>query len=490
MNKPEARHRLAAILAADAAGYSRLMTEDDRATLAALDAARSVFRMHIEEQGGRVIDTAGDSVLASFETATGAVGAALAVQRKLSTAAPSFPDAVRLSFRIGVHLGDVLEKADGSVYGDGVNIAAGLQALCKPGSVMISQAVHGAIASRIRNGFDDVGEHAVKNIVHPVRASTSAPTLPKGRSPPHRFGRYAVLPEKRQLLIDGEAAPLDRRAFDLLLALIERRHRVVSRNELADLVWPGRGVENNNLGGHVRALHKLLGPSVIATVPGRGYRFIPALDEDDASSFESMPDSPHSQAASLPEPSVPKPFAPPCAPPTLFGRENDLAALNHLLTKHRHVTVVGAGGIGKSSLALAATHVRHAANRDGAVWVELAQILDPALLASTLAQALGLPVSSGADPLRLLVGALVSTRMLIVLDNAEHLVEAVACLAAAVLARAPDIRLLVTSQVALKVDGERIFRLGALACPETGTTAAKAIGLWRGGVVCRSGAGG
>jgi class 3 adenylate cyclase len=81
MNEPEARHRLAAILAADAAGYSRVMAEDDRVALATLDAARAVFRRHIEAQGGRVIDTAGDSVLASFETATGAVRAALAIQR-------------------------------------------------------------------------------------------------------------------------------------------------------------------------------------------------------------------------------------------------------------------------------------------------------------------------------------------------------------------------------------------------------------------------
>jgi adenylate cyclase len=170
MNEPEARHRLTAILAADAAGYSRAMAEDDRLALATLDAARVVFRGHIEAEGGRVIDTAGDSVLASFETATGAVRAALAIQRKLPAPAHGKGNAARLSFRIGVHLGDVLEKADGSVYGDGVNIAARLQALCDPGGVVVSQAVYGAIASLIRDGFDDAGEQAMKNIPHPVRA--------------------------------------------------------------------------------------------------------------------------------------------------------------------------------------------------------------------------------------------------------------------------------------------------------------------------------
>ena len=288
MNEPEARHRLAAILAADAAGYSRAMVEDDRVALTTLDAARAVFRTHIEAQGGRVIDTAGDSVLASFETATGAVRAAVAIQRKLSTPVHGQRNATRLSFRIGVHLGDVLEKADGSIYGDGVNIAARLQALCEPGGVMVSQAVHGAVASRIRGGFDDAGEQTMKNISHPVRAFR---LHAKPSSSTHRFGRYAVLPQERQLLIDGKAAPLGEYAFELLLALIERRERVVSRNELADLVWPGRVVADDTLAVQMRTLRKLLGPGLIATVPGRGYRFVLALDEDGESSSESIPES-------------------------------------------------------------------------------------------------------------------------------------------------------------------------------------------------------
>ena len=388
MSEPEARHRLAAILAADAAGYSRVMAEDDRVALATLDAARVVFRRHIEAQGGRVIDTAGDSVLASFETATGAVRAALAIQRKLSIPAHDQRNAARLSFRIGVHLGDVLEKADGSVYGDGVNIAARLQALCEPGGVMVSQAVHGAVASRIRGGFDDAGEQTMKNIPHPVRAFR---LRAEARSPTHRFGRYAVLPQERQLLIDGKPAPLGEHAFDLLLALIERRQVVVSRNELADLVWPGGVVDDNTLAVQMRTLRKLLGPDLIATVPGRGYRFVPPLEEDGESSAASVRDAAHSPAAVVPEPPGPKPFAPPGAPPTLLGRDDDLVALDHLLTQHRHVTVLGAGGIGKTSLALAAAHARRHAQRDGAAWVDLSSISEPALVCAVVARALKLP---------------------------------------------------------------------------------------------------
>ena len=170
INPTGLRQRLAAILAADAAGYSRLMAQDERATVAALDAARALFRTSIETHQGRVIDMAGDSVLAVFETAAGAVSAALEVQPALDALAAGVPADRRMRFRIGVHLGDVIEKADGSVYGDGVNIAARLEGLAVPGGITISDAVQGAVRNRIAASFEDLGEQQVKNIVDPVRA--------------------------------------------------------------------------------------------------------------------------------------------------------------------------------------------------------------------------------------------------------------------------------------------------------------------------------
>jgi adenylate cyclase len=164
------KQRLVAILAADAAGYSRLMAGDDRATVAALDTARAVFRRHVEGNQGRVIDMAGDSVLAVFETAAGAVAAALAIQQEIGASAEAVPEDRRMRFRIGVHLGDVIEKADGTVYGDGVNIAARLQGLAEPGGVTLSDMVHGAVRDRIKATFEDAGEHSVKNIPRVVRA--------------------------------------------------------------------------------------------------------------------------------------------------------------------------------------------------------------------------------------------------------------------------------------------------------------------------------
>ena len=175
MQTPDLRSRLLAILAADAAGYSRLMSLDERGTVAALDAARAVFREHIALHGGRVIDTAGDSVLAVFDSAAGAVTAALAAQRDLAGLATGLPEDRCMHFRIGVHLGDVIEKADGTVYGDGVNIAARLQGLAEPGGITLSDSILHAVKGKVAASFEDQGEQAVKNIADPVRAYRARP---------------------------------------------------------------------------------------------------------------------------------------------------------------------------------------------------------------------------------------------------------------------------------------------------------------------------
>ena len=196
MSGSDLRHRLAAVLAADAAGYSRLMAADAPATVLALDAARTVFRAQIEANLGRVIDMAGDSVLAVFDTAAGAAGAAITIQRELGAALGATPEDRRMRFRIGVHLGDLIEKPDGTVYGDGVNIAARLQALAEPGGVLVSDAVHGAVRGKIGADFIDRGEQAVKNIAHPVRAYT---LLSAG--PPTATAPMLRLPDKPSLAV-------------------------------------------------------------------------------------------------------------------------------------------------------------------------------------------------------------------------------------------------------------------------------------------------
>lgn len=182
MTQASLTRRLAAILAADVVGYSQLMAKDDTATVNALDAARAVFRESVQANQGRVIDMAGDSVLAIFDTASGAVTAALLIQNKLSSASATQSADDRMQFRIGIHLGDVIEKTDGTVYGDGVNIAARLESLAKPGGVTISDIVYGAVRDTATAPFVDGGEHDVKNFSRPVHAYHALTTNQAGVS--------------------------------------------------------------------------------------------------------------------------------------------------------------------------------------------------------------------------------------------------------------------------------------------------------------------
>ena len=170
MTESQVTRRLAAVLAADVAGYSRLMEADEKATIATLDAYRLIFREHIEADRGRIVDTAGDSVLAVFETATGAVRAAIAIQERLQAANQPLPEDQRMQFRIGVNLGEIVGKPDGTIYGAGVNIAARLESLAAPGGVTISGAAFDKVESKFAAAFDFIGEQQVKNIERPVRA--------------------------------------------------------------------------------------------------------------------------------------------------------------------------------------------------------------------------------------------------------------------------------------------------------------------------------
>ncbi len=256
MDVQELRRRLAAILSADAAGYSRLMAADEPATVQALDAARAVFRQQVEAQQGRVVDTAGDSVLAVFETAAGAVSAAMAIQQRLEASAASEPEDQRLHFRIGVHLGDLIEKADGTVYGDGVNIAARLQALADPGGIVVSDAVHGAVRGKVAADFVDRGEQLVKNLPHPVRAYAAVPGRPTPgpaappvppRLPLPDVPSIAVLPFTNMSGDPEQDYFADGMVEDIITALARfGMFFVIARN--SSFVYKGRAVDVRTVG--------------------------------------------------------------------------------------------------------------------------------------------------------------------------------------------------------------------------------------------------
>ena len=178
MNDPEGNRKLQAIVVADVAGYSRLMQDDDAATVATLETCRGVFRQKIEACRGRVVDMAGDSVLAVFEAVTQALAAASEIQSEIARHNEELPEARRMRFRIGINIGEVIEQPDGTVYGDGVNVAARLENMCEPGGICISGTVHDQVKNRLKLVFEFLGEQQVKNVRELVRAFRIRPGAP------------------------------------------------------------------------------------------------------------------------------------------------------------------------------------------------------------------------------------------------------------------------------------------------------------------------
>jgi adenylate cyclase len=164
-----ATRRLAAILAADVAGYSRLMGTDEEGTLARLNGhRRALLDPKVAEHGGRIVKTTGDGLLAEFPSVVDAVRCAVELQRGMAERNVAVPAPERIEFRIGINLGDVIvEESD--IFGDGVNIAARLEALAEPGGVLISNTVHDQVRDRLPFAFTDLGEQEVKNIARPLR---------------------------------------------------------------------------------------------------------------------------------------------------------------------------------------------------------------------------------------------------------------------------------------------------------------------------------
>jgi adenylate cyclase len=162
------KRRLAAILSADAVGYSRLMARDDQAAVRTLKAHRDTLGSHVRQYGGRVVDEAGDNLLAEFPSVVDAVGCAFEAQRTLSERNAELSEPERMTFRVGVHLGDILAEED-RIYGDGVNIAARLQALADSGGICISGTVYDQVRSHYGALCEDRGEQRLKNIEQPMR---------------------------------------------------------------------------------------------------------------------------------------------------------------------------------------------------------------------------------------------------------------------------------------------------------------------------------
>lgn len=168
MSQSQGQRKLAAILSADVVGYSRLMGEDERATIDTLKEYQQAIGRVIERHMGRIVDAPGDNILAEFPSAVEAVNGAVEIQKVLEGRNLELPTDRRMEFRIGVNLGDVIEDDSGTIFGDGVNIAARMEALAEPGGICISSSVYDAVEGKVHFGYDFLGEQHVKNIAKPV----------------------------------------------------------------------------------------------------------------------------------------------------------------------------------------------------------------------------------------------------------------------------------------------------------------------------------
>src|SRR5438270_408219 len=249
---------------------------------------------------------------------------------------------------------------------------------------------------------------------HRLRSSTRNPaSMSQDVAFQYRFGRFVVEPRERRLLADGEPVTAGPRAFDVLLALIERAGQLVTKDELLARVWPKLVVEENNLQVQVSALRKIVGQQAIATIPGQGYRFTLEIERtnEGPSSFASLRNNLPQQLTSF------------------IGHDDDLDEYAALLEQTRLFTLTGIGGSGKSRLAIKLAERVLPSFADGVWYVDLAPLLDAERVSLTVATALGIREESGRPIVDMLCKHLSRQRTLLILDNCEHLAAACAALA-------------------------------------------------------------
>jgi predicted ATPase/DNA-binding winged helix-turn-helix (wHTH) protein len=275
------------------------------------------------------------------------------------------------------------------------------------------------------------------------------------------FGRYRLFPALRLLLRDGDRVELGARAFDVLWALVEADGKLLSKDELIDKVWAGAVVEENNLQAQMSAIRRALGPDreMISTEFGRGYRLSAAG---------------HASAAlggACAEPIAPADLPYPVT--ALLGRASELDDVERLIAEGRFVTLTGPGGIGKTRLAIEVGRHARAVFPDGVCLAQMAKIVESDLVWPEIEASLPAP-STGACPVGRVHPTLLDKRLLLIIDNCEHLAEPIAEAVEAVLQNAPNLHILVTAQEPLGAEGEHVYRLSPLSVPPADPQTAEA----------------
>jgi predicted ATPase/DNA-binding winged helix-turn-helix (wHTH) protein len=281
------------------------------------------------------------------------------------------------------------------------------------------------------------------------------------------FGPFTLAVSERLLTKGGIRVELGARALDILIALVSTPNGVVSKKDLMSRVWPDVTVEEGSRRFHMASLRKALGDGkdrarYITTLPGRGYCCVAPV------SHASSPGDGVPAAAIFPHANLPTRLS------RIVGRDEDVLRLSAGLIASRFVTIVGAGGVGKTTVAVAVAHHLEAAFAGSVLFVDLGMLSDAKLTVTAVASILGLSVQSD-DAIPSLIAYLRDKRILIVLDTCEHLIEAIAALAASIMEAAPQVHILATSRETLRVEGEHVYRLDALACPPDGVELTAAV---------------
>ncbi|WP_415894226.1 winged helix-turn-helix domain-containing protein [Neptuniibacter sp. PT8_73] len=279
----------------------------------------------------------------------------------------------------------------------------------------------------------------------------------------YKFYNYEVHPQKRSLYINNKLVPLGSRAFDVLLALIERNDRIVTKQELLELVWPDLYVEENNLQVQVSTLRKVLKHKVLTTIPGQGYRFVSELEIITPAHQKSLTqDDSNYRLNTLP-----------IASRNMIGREKELNDLVRLIKKHNLVSITGATGIGKSTLAYFAAHNQFTSDQQ-TTWVDLANVQNQEEIQRKILTSLNIKqVAHQNLSVTKFLTSLSKTNLYLFLDNIDNLIEPITQIAWAINTERPNIHLIITSQTPLKIEGERLFKLSGLSTPKTGTSISK-----------------
>lgn len=273
-----------------------------------------------------------------------------------------------------------------------------------------------------------------------------------------RFGRFELHPQRRLLLDGDRPLPIGARALDILLVLVESAGKIVSKEAIIARVWPKTFVEEINLRVHISALRRVLGVcpqsrDYITNVRQRGYSFVAHVEQVGQSQSDAL-----GAACDLPS-----------RPVRIEGRDRLIEDLSRRLHTRRHITLIGPGGVGKTTVALRVAQQQLGHFADGVRFADLATLTCPAQLAATLASEMGIAVPEGIDAQAHLLATLADRHMLVLMDNCEHLVDACAALSEALLQTAPGLRILATSREALRTTEEYVQPLTPLESPPLGS---------------------